>query len=400
MRPLARPSGTATVAPRSGLIPRAGWVLLACSTFFFWSQSSRAVLFAALPAMRSELGLSAAQATLTGSVVFAFYVLGSWSSGFLPFSRRATVRLAAALSTLAHGAFALSPSLFTIVPSAALLGFGLGIYLARGVASLAEVVPREKLARAFGLHEMAAVLGLSASPLFFGAVLPFATWRVGVLLWGLVGGLTTLLVWWSIPDAPPPGRAHDLPPLPFTRRMLSLIGVAAAGFAVIVGFLSSLPLILNIGWAITPAAAATFTGVVRLGGPLGALGGGYLGDVWGAETVTAVAFVLAIAILLLTPAFPYGLALGVATLALGILASCITTCFYSLVGAAYPGPVRDRAVGLVTGTGTLLGAGLFPVLLGYLLEKAPLSATFYATAGAAAIGLGSAWLHRSWIRSA
>lgn len=386
--------------PESPAGRAAPWrVLTACAIWFAWSQACRSAVLAALPAIRADWSLSAPATTAVASVLFLAYVVGTWTSGFVPLGRRAVMQVAAALSAVTLLAAAAAPGPGVLMVAAAVQGVALGWYLARGVAALVDTFPKEQLGRAIGVHELGAVLGLSAGSLFLGAMLAVTTWRMGLLALAPFGLVAVAVGRWWIPDAPAPPRGGVAgASFHLDLRAVSLMGNAACAFALIVGFLSSLPLILNLGWGVAPAAAAAFTGIVRLGGPIGALSGGYLGDRWGRLRTAALSYGVGAAVVLAMPALGYGAAMGVAAFVLGAVASAVTACYYALAGESYAGPVRDKAIGLINGTGSLLGSGLFPLLLGYLLEAAPVGATFAAGGAVSVAGIASVLALGAWRR--
>ena len=230
-------------------------MLAACWVAFFWVQSSRAILYSAMPAISLETGLDPRDVGSITDTLYGGYTIAVYVSGVLPISRRVAIAGGALLTSMTNVAFAGVTSMSAMLVIAFFGGAGVGLYLPRGTAAIADAFRPEERARALGWHELAAGAGLTAAPLFMGAVLLVAPWRVAVVIWSAVGLATAAAAWRWVPDAAalPLTAARGRPWLDV--RVLTLACMGGACFAIIGGFFTMLPTIVATGWGASPSAA-------------------------------------------------------------------------------------------------------------------------------------------------
>ena len=372
--------------------PRA--VLAACWLAFFWVQSSRAILYSAMPALSAETGLDPTSVGLITGALYAGFAVAVYISGFLPISRRLAIAGGAVVTSLTNVAFAWSGSVPAMLSIAAIGGAGVGLYLPRGTAAIVEAFRPEQRARALGWHELAASAGLMAAPLFMGGMLLVAPWRVAVMLWSLVGLGTALVVWRWVPDAVAPAGGGGGGRLVLDARVLAVACMGGACFAVISGFFTMLPTIVATGWGATPAAAASFAGWTRASGLVGALAGGWLADLAG-RVPSLVGWYLAILAAVVGLWFlDYGAAFAALVMVMTVAASGGATAYYALMGDTFRPAERERVFGLIAATASLIGTVVTPVTLGLVLDRISARAPLVALTGAPLLGLAGVVLYR------
>jgi MFS family permease len=370
-------------------------VLAACWLAFFWVQSSRAILYSAMPALSVEIGLAPATVGLITGTLYAGFAVAVYASGFLPLSRRVAIAGGSVLTALCNVAFAWSVSLPVMLVIAAFGGAGVGLYLPRGTAAIVEAFPPARRARAMGWHELAASAGLMAAPLFMGGTLLLASWRVAVTLWSAVGLATAVVVWRWVPGAAPVAGGRRGARLALDARVLALACMGGACFAVISGFFTMLPTIVASGWGATPAAAAGFTGWTRSSGLVGALLGGWLADLTGRLRSLVGWYAVVLAAVVGLWFLDYGMAFGGLVMVMTVAASGAATAYYALMGDSFAPAERERVYGLIAATASLIGTVLTPVTLGLVLDRVSAPATLVALAGAPLIGCAGVALY--WI---
>lgn len=393
---------TGTAAPRdpvreegAGDRGRPHVVLAACWLAFFWVQSSRAILYSAMPALSAETGLDPAGVGVITGTLYAGYAVAVYVSGFLPLSRRVAIAGGCALTAMANIAFAWSGALPAMLIIAALGGAGVGLYLPRGTAAVVEAFPAERRARALGWHELAASAGLTAAPLFMGGMLLLGSWRAAVTLWSVVGGLTALVVWRFVPDAPPAAAVGRGARLPLDGRVVALACMGGACFAIISGFFTMLPTIVAAGWGTTPATAASFAGWTRSSGLAGALIGGWVADLAGRVPSLVGWYAAVLGAIVGLWFLDYGIAFGALVMVAAVAASAAATAYYALMGDAFRPADRERVYGLIAATASLIGTVLTPVTLGLVLGRWSVRAALVSLAGAPLIGFGGIALYRT-----
>jgi MFS family permease len=380
------PLGTSTAA------------LLACCIAFFWAQSSRAVIYSAMPAISVETGMDAARVGLVTGTLYAGYTVAVYVSGLLPFGRRVTVSGGLLATALANVGFACVSSWPAMLVLAAFGGAGIGLYLPRGTVVIVESFPPGARARAMGWHEVAAASGLMASPVFVGAMLHWVSWRIAVTVWSLVGVAAAVAVWRWVPEGPPRARDAGRRALPLDGRALALACTGGACFTVMSGFATMLPTIVARGWGVAPPEAASFTGWTRASGLVGALVGGVVADrvrrvraVFGAHGV-----VLASVVLLTVQ--DYGAVFGVLVMVMTAAACAAATTYYALLGDSYRADERERIFGPIAAAASLIGSVATPVILGGVLNALGARATVATMIAGPVLGLVAVTAYRRIMR--
>lgn len=374
-------------------------MLLACCIGFFWVQSSRAVIYAAMPAAAGEMGLSAADIGIVTGALYAGYALAVVLSGFIPLDRRLAVAGGFVLTAAGNLAFAGAHSRGAMLLVAALSGAGVGLYLPRGTAAIVETFGRDTLARAMGWHEVAATAGLMASPLFMGLVLLVAPWRVGVSLWSVMGVLAAIATWHMMPSAPP-APASGTSRLALDGRVLALACMGGACFSIIAGFFTMLPTIAVQGWGFTPAGAASLAGWMRATGLVGSLLGGWIADSVGRVRALLGWFTLSLGCTIGLTLLDYGIVLAALIAVMTNAACAAATAYYALMGDAYRPAERERTFSLIAATAAVIGSVGTPVLLGLVLNATTARAAVAAMIAGPLIGLAGLAAYLSVARRA
>lgn len=371
-------------------------MLAACWVAFFWVQSSRAILYSAMPAISLETGLDPRGVGLVTATMYAGYTVAVYVSGFLPISRRVAIAGGAVLTAMTNVAFATVASVPAMVVIALFGGAGVGLYLPRGTAAIADAFRPGARARALGWHELAASAGLTAAPLFMGAMLLVAPWRLAVMLWSVIGLVTAAVAWRWVPDAAPmplDAAARARPWLDV--RVLTLACAGGACFAIISGFFTMLPTIVATGWGATPAAAATFTGWTRVSGLVGAVGGGWMADRAGRVPSLVAGHALVLAAVVALWFVDYGVVFGGFVMVMTAAASGAATAYYALMGDAFTPRERERVFSVIAATASLIGTVVMPMVLALVLDHVSARASLVALAGAPVLGLLGVGVYRA-----
>ncbi|MFB3817882.1 MAG: MFS transporter [Candidatus Methylomirabilales bacterium] len=347
--------------------------LLFLAGVFYLNFVGRVVLAPLLPVIARDLGLGHAAA---GSL-FLFQSLGHAAglmvSGFT--SWRLGHRQTIVLSTLALGAalLALAASTSPAAMGAVMpiLGAAAGLYLPAAIATLIGLTDEAQWGRATAIHELAPGLGFVTAPLLAEALLRSLSWRGILAVFGVallaVGGLYAR---W--------GRGgHRRGERPRLKTMLALglhpglpqIAVlftlaVGAGF----GVYMMLPLFLVAERGMDRPSANALLGLSRaLSLPM-IFGAGWLADRLG-QRRALVAFQGATGLLTAGIALLAGPAPAAVAVVLHATASvCFFPACYPLIATTVPPAQRNLAVSLVSLSGTLLGAGLTPALIGAVAE--------------------------------
>jgi len=335
---------------------------------------------AALPVLRQEWGLSAAQA----GAVFAGQQIG-YTAAVLVLSTLTDligVRAIYLFSALWNGVAGLLFAAFARdFPSALLLrtlgGIGLAGTYMPGMRLVVETFPAANRGGAMGLYIGAFSIGTSLSLLLTGALLPVG-WRTAFFATALGPLLAAAVAWPIVRDTPRPptprriaiGRAlRNARALRFTTAYAAhnweLFGMRAW----VPAFLTSLWVRQGLPLPAAAARGATFSSLVLLASGVSNATGGWLSDSVGRRR-TIVVFLTASAAFSATIGWTPPLGLGV-VLPLAVLYGLLVTADSSTLSTAVAESAEPDALGATmavqSGLGFLVTA-ISPPLFGAILD--------------------------------
>ncbi|GAA2878466.1 MFS transporter [Actinoplanes cyaneus] len=339
-------------------------------------QSTQALIFGGialfLPLIRTDLGLTFAQAGTLAAASNLVYALMQVPSGFLAdrFSPR-TLFLVGLLGTNVLAAlFAVLTSYQMMLVNQAFSGFFRALVFAPGLLLISAEFPSDRRATAMGLY----VAGGFSSNILLSSVGPLLVGHVGWRwLFGLfaAAGLGTLLLYRraagpAVPKPPSdnPVRAGDLPAL-LRHRIVWLTGVIQfARLAVAQGFTFWLPtwLVVDRGQSLTTAGLVAALGAA-LTAPANYLGG-YLSDRIGRPLLviggSLATLAIGLALLTYVPGMP-------AVLAVVAMISVVVQVYFGPLFALPIAVLGAQRAGLLSGFGNFcanLGSFAFVYALG------------------------------------
>jgi NNP family nitrate/nitrite transporter-like MFS transporter len=269
------------------------------------------------------------------------------------------------------------------------LGAGAGLYAPSGIATLTEMVGSHHWGKAIAFHDVGPNLAFISAPFLSNLLLPVTGWR-GVV--AVIGGATAimLLVFSLASEA---GRFHGEPPRFSTITDLSRQGRfwAVAVFFVLAasaafGVFSILPTFLTVEREFNPATVNTIVGLSRISGIVMVFVSGVLRDRFGERalisTVIAVGGVLTLLM---------GVLHGNALVAVVFLQPALIAAFFpaalsalSRIGTATS---RNVVVSLMIPAANVVGAGLFPQMMGLLGDIGLFYLGFIVLGGLMILGL-------------
>ncbi len=353
--------------------------LLFLSGLFYLNFVGRVILAPLLPVIEGELGLGYGAA---GSLFFfqsAGQTVGLLLSGFV--SWRLTHRGALAVSAFSLGTVLIilsrAPTLGAMQACLVLVGLAAGLYLPSAIATITTLVTEPFWGRATAIHEAAPGLGFVTAPLLADALLRVSTWRFAIAVLGtaiLISGL----VWARWGEG---GRYRGEPPRVRSMLALSTNGglvriavlftlAVSAGY----GIYMMLPLVLVAERGMELASANTLIALSRLLTLPMIFISGWLADRMG-QRRALVAFQAVTGVLTMFLAVATTpLATGIAAVLQAAASVCFFPACYPMLALIVPPGQRSLAVSLVSISGTVLGAGFTPPLIGYIAEASSFSA--------------------------
>lgn len=347
-------------------------------------------LIAALGSLvKKEMDLSDTAFGFLGTAFFLVYFISAPIFGYLGdrWGRRRLMAGGAALWSLITGLTYFVGSYPALVATRGLVAVGEASFSTQAPAYFADILPQGQRARALGLFYLALPIGTALAYLVGALIGSRWGWRTAFLLAGFPGLIMALLIYrlprTALPKDSPTARQDPSKSSPFAVpwylwRIPSIRRVTL-GFGMITFTLGGLafwmPRYLELAKGLTlPQANLLLFGCVILGGGLGAVSGGYLGDrlltytqrapLWVSGGSIVLALPLSALLIYSVHPFFYIPALAGATFLLFMNPGVLTSVVVSVAG---PGR-RAQAVALTIVVIHLVGDVPSPFLIGWISD--------------------------------
>ncbi len=365
-----------------------GRLLLGISVGWAAVQGGRLLLSPLLPAIRTDLVISNAEAGFAFTLLWGLYALLQYPSGRLSdrLSRKTLLVPGLAVTVLGFGLLATATGYPALLVGATVVGLGAGLYPTAARALLSDLY-QSRRGQAFGLHTASGDTGGIVAAGLATLVLLLATWRVAFLAPIVVLSVVALGVHvWSresyaverVGLAIRP-TARRLVAEPGLRWLLVAYTLYALTWQAATAFL---PTFLRAAKALSPGVANAGFGALFLVGAVVKPVAGLLGDRYGRERVAPLAILLGAASLagLLLADTVLLVALGVVGFAAGLMS------FPPVMQAALMDRFPEGSMGGdLGGMRTIyIGLGsLGPTLVGLVADTVSITVAF----GALVVGL-------------
>lgn len=335
---------------------------------------------AALPVLRQQWGLSAAQA----GAVFAGQQIG-YTIAVLFLSTLtdvAGVRIIYLLSTLWNAVFSLAFAMVADGFSSALIlrtlgGMGLAGTYVPGLRLVVEAFPAHRRGAAIGAYTGCFSLGISLSVLFTGLLLPLG-WRTAFTLTAAGPAAAAVIAAWTIHDVSRPTtrlRSALDGALRNMRALRFIVAYAAHGWELF-GMRVWLPAFLTTLWArqgmplpAATARGATFASVVLVASAISNATGGWLSDRLGRRQ-TIIIFLTASAacsaVIGWTPILGMGVVMTLAVV-YGLLVTAESSTLSTAVAESATPDALGATLALQSGLG-FLATAISPPVVGMILD--------------------------------
>jgi MFS family permease len=341
-------------------------------------------LFAmALPAIRSELGLSASAGGILGSATLLAAAAGGVFFGRIAdrYGRTRALMLSVAIYSVFTAACGFAQNFTHFLIFRTLLGIGMGGEWASGAALVSETWPTRHRGKALGLMQSGWAIGYAAAALVNGLVQPWYGWRA-VFFVGILPAFFTLWVRRSVEEPriwTDAATAAQRPPslasifrTPLGGLTLALTLMNTCTLFAWWGFYLWLPTYLTQsaaqgGVGLKLGSSSAFILVMQAGMWFGYVTFGFVSDHVGRKK-TYITYLLAAAVLL----FVYvSVREPIVLLVVGPFVAFFATGYFSGFGAVtaeiYPTAIRASAQGFTYNMGRIVSAGA-PWLVGSLAQ--------------------------------
>lgn len=271
-----------------------------------------------------------------------------------------------------------------------LLGYGAGLYLQSGLATILSLVSPAYLARGMAVHELAPNLGFVIAPLLCTFFLLYVSYHTVLYFLGslliTVAGLYMVFGYRKVPKTKSLDRQVVLQVIRDSTfwQMAVLLSLAICST---LGLFAMLPLYLTTEHNMNSETANSLVAISRVSSVFMPLAGGWLGDRIGNGRL--LRYTLLAAGLLTVP---IGLLQGLPLLFFVVVQPMIAVCFFPSAFAVLARlggkEVKGAAVSLCVPFAFLMGGGLLPMCIGTIGDHFSL-ATAYCSIGLLTIAVAA-----------
>ncbi len=356
------------VAPFRSHIP----ALLFLAGLFFLNFLSRIVLAPLLPAIEGDLHIGHGEAGSLFLFISLGYFAGLLGSGFVSsrFTHRRTIIVSSIVVGTSFIAVSLSHTLWGIQGGLILMGFGAGLYLPSGIATLTSLVSPRDWGKAIAIHELAPNLGFFAAPLVAEGLMLWFPWRGAIAVIGVAAVLAGVAFIRLGKGGTFPGEAPSLKTIRILIAQPSfwiMMAIFSLAIGASLGVYTMLPLYLVAEQGFERSWANQLVAFSRIAGPALSFVAGWTTDKLGPKrALGGILLATGIATVLL------GMARGSWIVPLLFLQPTLAICFFpaGFAALAMVGPphVRNIAVSLTFPVAFLVGGGAIPAGLGMMGE--------------------------------
>lgn len=347
---------------------------------------SLGLLVAILPFIRVDLGLNYLQ---SGLIVSAYTIasgvsqfLGGWLGGRLGQRLVMVVGLGGVgLSGLAIG---FSSTYYFALFIFVIMGVFAGAYHPLSNTMLPGYFESSRRGKVVALHGIGGNIGFAMSPLLGGLLAGTLGWRFAYVILSIPALVATVLVLKWLKQGEPVNHEDavslsangdtSVKPAPGRLGIIQALGaIAAIGtLSIIVHFVDGtasayIPIYLVDKHNVTPFYAAMLVGLIRGGGIIGSLLGGWLSDRWDRENALLLALIAIGPALYLLAKLPFSIVLIAVFFFYGLLRQMRQITTLPLIMDSTPAQVRATVFGIYFGL-SMEGTSLLQPVAGHFMD--------------------------------
>jgi len=348
---------------------------------------SLGLLVALLPFIRADLGLNYLQSGLLVSAFTITFGLSQFLGGWL--GSRLSPRIVMAVGLVGVGlsglAMGFSPTYYFILCILVIMGVSAGAYHPLANAMLPSYFESARRGKVVALHGIGGNIGFAMSPILGGLLAGTLGWRFGYIILSLPALVAAMFVLKKLRREKPvnhedsinhTSNVDDTSVEPTSRRLgiIQALGAIAALciLAIIVYFIaetanSYIPIYLVDKHNVTPFYAAMLLGIIRGGGIIGSLLGGWLSDKCGRKQALLLAIIAIGPVLYFVTTLPFSILLIVTFFCFGLLAQMGPITTLPLIMDSTPAYLRTTVFGIYFGL-TMQGTGLLQPVAGHFMD--------------------------------
>ena len=375
----------------------------ATTAFFVYIHTSHDInaglLIALLPLIRTSLGLSYLQSGLLISAYSITSGLSQFLGGWL--SDRIDRRIVIAIGLGGVGFFSLaiglSQTYYIMIVVLVLMGIFAGAYHPSASPMLSSRFEAARRGKVLGLHLVGGALGFSLGPIFGGVIAEELGWRYAFIILSIPALVAVPLVLKRLKqkehvssDEPvsqaPVTETTQIKPMPRRASLLQVLRPVAVVISLAIltqliagSAMSFLPLYLVDKHAASPTYAAMLLGIIRGGGVVGSLFGGWLSDKWGGRNASFLTLIVTGPLVYLFTTLPFNTLLVIILILLGFFMQMRQATVQPYLINNTPPELRGTVFGLYFGL-SLEGRSLGQPVVGHFMDTLGIGKVFHLIA--------------------
>lgn len=208
---------------------RHAWRLAALASAMLLPSLGTSIANVALPSLEASFAASFSQVqwvVLSYLLAVTTLIVGAGRLGDMV-GRRRLLLGGIAIFALASAGAAVAPSLWVLIAARALQGMGAAIMMALAVATVADVIPKERTGSAMGLLGTVSAVGTALGPSLGGALISWAGWPAVFAFLAAAGTAVFLIGLRTLPPGPAGENRVSAFDLPGTALLAASLGAYA-----------------------------------------------------------------------------------------------------------------------------------------------------------------------------
>ena len=353
---------------------------------------------ALLPVIRAGLGLNYMQ---SGLLLSAHHITagisqipGGWLSDH--FNRYVVVAIGVGGVGLAALAVGLSSAYYPLLIILVIMGILSGAYHPSAVSLLSSSFERARRGKVIGLHLVGGSIGFTIGPVLGGLIAAMLGWRSAFIILCIPALVAVILVLGKFRQEkraggqslnhaytgdgvlaePTPGRVDLVQVLRSVAAITALVVFTQliAGSA-----MAFVPLYLVDKHGVAPTYATMLLGVIRGGGVVGSMFGGWLSDKWGRKNAIFLALVATGPMVYLITIMPFNLSLVAVFILVGIFMQMKQSTTQPFLMDSTPQHLRGIVFGIYFGL-SMEGASILQPVVGHFMDTFGIVEVFHIIA--------------------
>jgi len=352
-------------------------------TYLHFSQDLLSgLLVGLLPLIREDFGLNYLQ---VGLLISAYSITSGFSQlpgGWLGdrISRKVVIAIGLGGISLAAIAIGLSSTFYPMLFILIIMGIFAGAYHPSAISMLSGSVGEANRGRVIALHMIGGSIGFALSPVFGGLIANVTGWRFAFIILAIpaLAAVPVALTKLKYQKRPATGKPAS-PALvdepkhkPINIRQVLRPIIIICILAILTQFMtgcamSFIPLYLVDKHNIAPASAAMLLSIIRGGGIVGSLLGGWLSDKWGRRKTVYLAIAVTGPFLYLLTILPFNPLLIALFVTFGVVMYVRSPAIQTLLMDTIPPQLRATVLGVYFFFG-MEGKSVIQPVAGYFMD--------------------------------